>query len=506
METTWQNLSDPIFHHAETRPDAPALIDGGARLSYRELAALVAKATVYLRDLGIGEGDRVGVALANSAEHIILVFALARIGATLVELSPDDNADALGATARKYGIRTIFTEAMVAPPLGPVQFRVGIRWLHDLQPKSGDVRSAADADALQIISLTTGSTGEPHALIASHRQWMHRIAARIELYRRHHIDRQQQPGNFLLTAPVRHGWFFVAFLAQFFAGGPVVVLPEFQKKWDLLRFVASWDDALCYATANMCRFLIESAPDAGCLLPNLRLLESGGLPLFADEKRALLTRVTPHFFESYGTAGIGMISAIAPTEMITRPGSVGRPAPGVELEIVDAQDRPVPPGGDGRIRCRSTSMSLRRCAEDGDIQSAERLVGGWYYPGDIGTLDKDGFLYLKGRTADVVRRAGGDVFTSEIEAAIMSHPAVADAAVIVRQLPGGGDALVAFIVRRGALDHDVLAQFCRTKLTPERMPDNVYYIDALPRIGADKVDRMRLGEIAAQHAAPRPGR
>jgi acyl-coenzyme A synthetase/AMP-(fatty) acid ligase len=201
-----------------------------------------------------------------------------------------------------------------------------------------------------------------------------------------------------------------------------------------------------------------------------------------------------------------MISAIAPTEMITRPGSVGRPAPGVELEIVDAQDRPVPPGGDGRIRCRSTSMSLRRCAEDGDIQSAERLVGGWYYPGDIGTLDKDGFLYLKGRTADVVRRAGGDVFTSEIEAAIMSHPAVADAAVIVRQLPGGGDALVAFIVRRGALDHDALAQFCRTKLTLERMPDNVYYIDALPRIGADKVDRMRLGELAAQHAAPRPGR
>ncbi|HEV8016131.1 MAG TPA: class I adenylate-forming enzyme family protein [Stellaceae bacterium] len=506
MDPRWQNLSDPIFHHAETRPDAPALIDGGARLRYRDLARLVASASAYLRDLGIGEGDRVGVALANSAEHIILVFALARIGATLVELSPDDNADALGATARKYGIRTIFTEAMVAPPPGVAQFRVGIAWRREIARKGGDHRSAATAEQLETILLTTGSTGMPSGWVTPQRAFLRRAEALIAFWRACGIDPETGGGTFLLTAAMRYVYFFVSPLAQLCAGGAVAIVPEFAKRRDFLRAVASWDDAICYVTPNMCRFFLESAADAGCLLPNIRLLQSGGLPLFAEEKRALLARVTPHFYDGYGTAVAGMISIVTPLDLVTRPGSVGRPAPGLALEVVDADDRPVPPGGDGRIRCRSTSLSARRCAEDADLLSAERLVGGWYYPGDIGTLDQDGFIYLKGRAADIARRAGGDVFTSEIEAAIMSHPAVADAAVIVRQLPGGGDALVAFIVRRGALDHDALAQFCRTKLTLERMPDNVYYIDALPRIGADKVDRMRLGELAAQHAAPRPGR
>ncbi len=111
MDPRWQNLSDPIFHCAQTRGDAPALIEGPERLSYRALAALIAKTTVYLHELGIGQGQRIGVALTNSIDHVILQFALFRIGATLVELPVEDSPEALAATARQYGIRTIFTEA-----------------------------------------------------------------------------------------------------------------------------------------------------------------------------------------------------------------------------------------------------------------------------------------------------------------------------------------------------------------------------------------------------------
>jgi acyl-coenzyme A synthetase/AMP-(fatty) acid ligase len=196
-----------------------------------------------------------------------------------------------------------------------------------------------------------------------------------------------------------------------------------------------------------------------------------------------------------------MISILTPTDLITRPGAVGRPAKGVELEIVDQSGRPVPQGGYGRIRCRSASMSLHRCPEDGISESAERISDGWYYPGDIGMLDPDGFIHLRGRSADIVRREGGDIFTPEIEAVLRSYAGVADAAVIVRKNRSGQDVIVAFIVKRHEFAHEALAQHCRSQLAPGRTPDNVYYMDVLPRLGADKVDRVRLGELAVQEAA-----
>jgi acyl-CoA synthetase (AMP-forming)/AMP-acid ligase II len=501
MDPNWQNLSDPLFAFAQTQPDAPALNDGGLQLNYRQLATIVGQAAVHLRDLGIGEGDRVGVALSNSADHIILDFALLRLGATLVEMSPDDTPDAIAAQARKYGIRTVFTEAQLAPPPGVAQFRVGVSWRRDVARKSGDQRSAKTADQLETILLTTGSTGTPSGWVTTQRAFLRRAEALHSFWRASGLDPERETGNYLLMAPLRHVYFFVSLVAQFCAGGPVAVMPEFLKRRDFLREVASWDNVLCYATANMSRYFLESAAEAGCLLPNIRILQSGGQPLFAEEKRALIARVTPQFFDGYGTAGMGMISILTPTDLITRPGAVGRPAKGVELEIVDESGQPVPQGGYGRIRCRSASMSLHRCPEDGISESPERIGDGWYYPGDIGMLDPDGFIHLRGRSADVVRREGGDIFTPEIEAVLRSYAGVADAAVIVRKNRSGQDVIVAFIVKRHEFAHEALAQHCRSQLAPGRTPDNVYYMDVLPRLGADKVDRVRLGELAQQEAA-----
>jgi acyl-coenzyme A synthetase/AMP-(fatty) acid ligase len=250
----------------------------------------------------------------------------------------------------------------------------------------------------------------------------------------------------------------------------------------------------------MCRYFLECAAEAGCLLPNIRILQSGGQPLFAEEKRALIARVTPQFYDGYGTAGMGMISILTPTDLMTRPGAVGRPAKGVELEIVDDNGIPVLDGGYGRIRCRSASMSLQRCVEDAVSESAEHIADSWYYPGDIGMLDPDGFIHLRGRAADMARREGGNVFAPEVEAVLRAYPGVADAAVIVRRALSGRDVLVAFVVKRHEFSHEALAQHCRSQLAPGRTPDNVYYIDALPRLGADKIDRVRLGELAQQEA------
>ncbi|HEX3974207.1 MAG TPA: class I adenylate-forming enzyme family protein [Stellaceae bacterium] len=503
MDPLWQNLSDPIFHCAQTRGDAPALIEGPERLTYRALAALVAQATVYLHGLGIGQGDRIGVALTNSIDHVILQYALFRIGATLIELPVEDSPDALAATARQYGIRTIFTEAHVAEPPGIKRIRVDLAWRGQLAGKSGDYRSTAPGDVLQFIALTTGSTGAPSGWAITHRNaFRHNAAHEAWRYPKDEVFRP--PAHLLIALPLRLAWTISSVLVHFVTGGPVVLLSESTKAEELLRAALAWGDAILAVTPNVCRHFLLAAPETGLLLPKLRRLEFGGQPLYAEEKRAVVARVCPNFHETYGTTAAGFVASLGGADMMTHPGSVGRAAPGMEIAIVDATGRPLPAGMDGEVRSRPLKAQAR-CSESGPPPAGgERVVDGWCYTGDIGHLDADGYLYLKGRGTDIIRRGGIELFAPEIEAVLLAYPAVADAAVVGLPVIGQEDQVVAFIVKRADLVYDDLARHCREQLKPGRWPDRVFYLDALPHIPGGKVNRIRLLEIAAEQIEKSP--
>ncbi len=111
METTWENLSDAIFHYAKIRPDSPAIVDGTNTLTYGEFAAFVGAACLYLQELGIGADDRVGLALDNHADHFILAFALMRIGATPVEIPLEMPFQKQDELIQRYAIGTMFVES-----------------------------------------------------------------------------------------------------------------------------------------------------------------------------------------------------------------------------------------------------------------------------------------------------------------------------------------------------------------------------------------------------------
>jgi long-chain acyl-CoA synthetase len=499
----WDNLSDAIFDHAAQRPDAPALIEGPITLSYRDFAALVAQASVYLHGLGIGEGVRIGVALGNSIDHFILYFALMRIGAVPAGMPVEDSGDTLVATARRYHMRAIFTEPHVVLPAGVTQHRLMTTWRDMIAALRGDHRAALGADDLQTITLTTGSTGVPGGIITTHRQFWRRFQSQREAFEAHRLY-EPPGGKLVLTASIRYGAFFRFLLGQIFIGGVTVISPDFAKPIELVRLIAAYDDVVGFVTANMCRLFLAAAPNGAFLFPRVRLLVAGGLPLHAAEKRAMVARVTPNFYEGYGTSGIAVISSLAPAEIPSKAESVGRPIGGVTVEIVDDRDRPLPRGSDGHIRCRSDLVSLGRCEED-EAKSAEYFRDGWYYPGDIGALDIDGYLHLRGRVAEIIRSGATDVFAPDVERALASHPSVAEAAVVGVPSPTRGEEVVAFIVKRGALEHDELACHCRAVLTPPHRPERIYYVEALPRIAGGKVDRLRLQSLALSDAMRRSG-
>jgi acyl-coenzyme A synthetase/AMP-(fatty) acid ligase len=491
------NVVDAVMQHVAAQPEVPALIEGSYTLTYGELGVMIRRTVTFLRRAGIVPGGRVGIAMANGIDNAVLLLALLRIGAVPVKLPAETGVTPILVTANKYSVRIVISDPDLdlAEAPGMVQIRIGITWRDELLDLPEDTVSASGLDDLSVLELTGGSTGIPVGVVTTHRQLLRRREVWIQAMQPFSQDLDGPP-LVLLAAPARYSYFFTGLVVYLCSGGTLVLMPEYARGIDLLRAVASYRGAFCFATANICRFFLAASSAGKLLLPHLRVLEWSGQPLSAEEKRALLTQVTPNLAENYGAAGAGRISDIQREEFVRKPGTVGRPVPGMEIEIVDDAGIPVSPGAFGRLRCRAESMAKGPCPEDAATAGPEYFRDGWYYPGDLCSQDEDGYLILKGRGADVMRRRGVEIFAGDIESALRAHPSVRDAAVIGRASATIGEEIIAFVVPRGAPRHEDLAQHCRAVLTSERWPDHVFYIDALPQNAAGKLERLQLRALA----------
>ena len=500
---TVTNLVDAVMLHVAAQPRVPALIEGSHTVTYGELGPLIRRTVTFLGRAGVARSGRVGIAMANGIDNALILLALLQMGAVPVKLPAENGTDPILATANKYGVRIVLTDPdldLAAAP-GLVHIRIGLEWRDELLGLPEEPGTAEGLDDLSVIELTGGSTGIPSGVINSHR----RLLRRRDVWMRAMQPFSQGlegPPLVLLAAPARYSYFFTGLVVYLCSGGTLVLMPEYARGIDLLRAIASYRDAFCFVTANTCRSFIAAASPGKLLLPHLRLLEWSGQPLSAEEKRALATRVTPKLQENYGSAGAGRISDLRGEEIARKAGTVGRPVPGMEIEIVDQSGVPVPRGTIGRLRCRSATLAAGPCPEDAATAGLEHFGDGWYYPGDLCSQDEDGYLILKARGADVVRRRGLEIFAGDIETALRAHSSVRDAAVIGRASPTLGEEIVAFVVPRGAPRHEDLAQHCRAVLTAERWPDHVFYIDALPQNAAGKVERPQLRAMADARLAP----
>jgi acyl-coenzyme A synthetase/AMP-(fatty) acid ligase len=494
MDVIWENITDPVFHYARERPQAPAFHEGHVTLSYAALALLVGKAAVHLDRLGIRAGDRVAISLTNSIDHFILTLGLLRLGATTVEIPYDSRGAPPAELLGQFAIGRIFLEAGTAPVIGVASVSVDAGWRGEIEQASGDRRYAGSGDDIFTISLTSGTTGAPKGSLASHRQYFQRMLTSTEPFAPSGVFSVERPAAFLLTSSVGFTAFFRRMVSHLFIGGPVVILPELMHVIDLVKAIGAWGDALCFVPSALCRVLIGCAPSRGLLFPRLRALVAGGGFLYAEEKLAVLARVTPHFYECYGASGFGTLSVLPPDAMADRAASVGRPPSSVEVQVVGRDGNPLPTGAIGRLRCRGTEG--KGFAGETDPEADERFRDGWYYPGDFAALDAAGFIFLKGRAADVIYRNGVELFAPDIEEVLVVHPSVAEVAIVGVPRPVRGDEMIAIVVPCGPAQHEALAQYCRARLPVERWPDRVFYAQALPRTASGKLDRAQVKELA----------
>lgn len=494
-EPAAENISDIVFRYAEERPDAPALVDGGTTLTYRALAALVAKATAFLAGLGVAPGDRVAIAMSNGADHFILMFALLRMGAVLVEVPSLSTPAYRAQLIRKFGVRLALVErGGEALPTEVRSVSIEYGWRRTLRTLEGDYRSDG-GDAPALVWLSSGSTGIPKGQLLTHDRF--RAYCRSFVLAVAGIVSPDRPCPLLIPVSISYGGFFIATIVGTFAGCSLVVLPKFANTVDGVRAIASWGEAVLPAAPDMCRAMLAAAPPEGLLLPELRALVSMGQPLFAGDKRALLHHVTHNLYDTYGAVGVGNIAYQGPDDMIAAGSSVGRVIDGIEVEIVNAEGRPLPTDSIGHVRARRPGQ-VPIFYGDEAADAATGVAAEWVYPGDIASFDGEGRLYVKGRTAELVTRRGVEIFPPELEEALMSHPSVREAAVVGLPVPGPNTELVAFVVKSGPVEHDELSRHCVASLAADKLPDRIFYTDALPRLGTGKVDRERLRSLARE--------
>jgi acyl-CoA synthetase (AMP-forming)/AMP-acid ligase II len=482
----WLNVSDAIFHNARRRPSHPAIVERGRTISYAELAVLVAKTAGHLEAIGTAPGDMIGVALGDDADHVVALLAVAWRGAVILPMDIRWTAEEKRRIAGHFGATMVLVPDGDAPIPGIRTVPLDAAWRKGVAAQAGKRAFVRDRRQPLLLSLSSGTTGTPKGPMVTHGHTLSRLFIYTISLTFNEADR------FLAATPLYFGGARYMTMAYLFMGATVVLLPAPYEPDELARAVNEQSITALFLVPTLLRRLLDLPKQSLPLLPGVRLLISSGAALYPEERRRIMRELCQNFFNFYSSSEGGGISLLRPEHPDEVSPSVGKVVFGAEVQVIDEQHRPVPPGTVGAIRYRGGSVadSYYRNPEESKLAFRD----GWYYPGDLGRFDADGFLFLTGRAKDMIIRGGVNVYPAEIEQTLVLHAAVVEAAVVGWPSQERGEEIAAFVVCRTTVSEHELIGHCRASLAPYKIPKGIFFLDALPKSGLGKVLKPALVE------------
>jgi long-chain acyl-CoA synthetase len=448
-------------------PQRPALVHDGRHWSYAELSSLADETGRALRKRGIGAGSRVGVRLPNSPDLVAAYMAIWGLDAAVVEASPS-----LGPSEQEALFRFSGVAATVGiEPGGSPAAATG----------AADGAPPADGQPVACVNLTSGTTGAPKGVLLPPRN----LLRNAELFAKYFGLRPED--RTCLVLPLYFGMNKIALLAHLRLGATVILESGFATPNTALAAM-SRDSAtgLC-AVPAACHALLARGDLRRYPQPHLRYLRIGAGRVSAALMEAL-RRAFPaaDIFTTYGLTEIGLVTCLSADEHARRPDSVGRPIEEVEVTVTGGG------AGPGEVVVRGDHAALGY-GGDRDATAAVFREDG-IHTGDLGRLDKAGYLFLTGRLKELIKSGGENVHPGEIEAVLLAHPAVADCAVVGTPDPWLGEAVRAYVaLRPGAVgDGPALMRHCVQALPPIRRPKRIVIMESIPRNAVGKVIRDEL--------------
>jgi len=478
-----QTRPDWFARWARLSPDRVALIAGGDRYTFAELDQLVNRTARQLAGVGLTRGGRVALLLPNGALYVVLVYAVARLGAVLVPLN-------LRLATRELAWQLIDSRASVlivddalassAAGVGGKLRRLDPNTLAALPETDAPLCGQVDLADVQGIMYTSATTGTPKgAELTYGNHWWNAIGSALNLGT-HRDD------CWLALLPFYHvGGLAILWRAAIF-GTPVIVHESFDPD-AANRELDRGEVTMCSVVSPMLTRMLE-VREGRPYPSSLRCMLLGGGPIPRPLLETCVRQSIP-VAPTYGlTETASQVATLLPQDVAERMGSVGHPLFPVRLRI-EAEGRTTTAGEVGEILVGGPTVM--RGYADRRHDTAQVLRNGWLHTGDLGYLDEDGFLYVVDRRDDLIVSGGENVYPAEVEAVLLEHPAIADAAVVgVPDAMWGQTVTAAVKLRSGTriLEEEV-RMFCAARMAAYKVPRRVHFVEAIPRSAPGKVQR-----------------
>ncbi|MGE0724967.1 MAG: class I adenylate-forming enzyme family protein [Alphaproteobacteria bacterium] len=469
-----------LARHAALRPTDPAIVTAEAIIDFATLQRAVLAEADALRNAGVRHGSRLALAMRDRPAHVAALFALQRLGAAAFLVAPDEPPMVREALLEQSGAVAALGDRADDGGWSVPFLPIGAGGDAD-----ADLPPPPDPDDVCMLRRSSGTTGGlPRLTPTTHRFELTQFEMLWGMVARGPGDR------YLSLVSTVFDFGRVTVQRALYAGAAVILPPALRTVGDLTaaagRLRATWT----IATPTHLRHLLGQ-PGPWPLLPGVGLLTTSAI-LTDAERAQVMEEISPELYVLYATNEVGLLAVARPDDLRNVPETVGRPMSAIRLEVVDAKGQPVPAGSVGEIR--ASHPTYPRPEQPGAQGSSSRFFGEWFYPGDLGVLDAQGYLFLKGRTDDVINVGGRKIYPSEIVECLTAHPAVAEAAaigILERRL---GAVPVAAVVLRGPAPapEAALLGHCRDRLGRDRSPGRILTFEALPKTAADKVDRAAL--------------
>jgi fatty-acyl-CoA synthase len=507
----------PMFH-AAAHPDKEALVEYGERgvrrLTWGELDATINRLGHALVARGVKGGSRIALMLPNCIEYLIAQQALARIGATAVQIGyrskPGEIAYILEnaqpvATIIHADYAAAMTEARAQTKQGGPQIVVGgaingtassqdaTEWDRALAAASPEMPPRVrGGDGGGVIVYTSGTTGKPKG---ANRAWrktgFESVADMIYQVGMTSSDRH------LVVCPLYHSAApaFVAIMMSL--GATIVLMTHFDPEGSL--DIIQKERITCSLMVPTMIIRISNLPAETIRKydhSSLRWLMSAAAPLSSEAARRFMEIFGPKLWNFYGATETGLVTLAGPNDHVSRPGTIGRALRGNDIRLLDDNGHDVKRGDIGELYARNSTLISGYHNNEEATSSAKRE--GFYSVGDMGRMDADGFYYLESRKHDMVISGGVNIYPREIEDHLHTHPAILEAAVVGVPDPEWGETLRAFIVVRHGqhVSEAEVIDYCRTGLADFKRPRKVTFLEELPRNPTGKVLKRDLRELA----------
>ena len=509
-------LPSVLSENAYLHGSLPAILDRDATLTWSELADRVARGAGMLRGLGLRRGERFATLMRNGFRQAELLWAGYWSGVVPVPINWRLSPVEIAASLEDSGCRLVAAEEEFLPMLATPALsalRPRVLSVEASGGRRGDYESLLAATAPvpieplhedddAILLYTGGTTGRSKGVRLSHRNilsnaWQIGLCIGI------------RPDDvYSHVAPMFHSADLHGTVA-FLRGCRHVYVPQFIPE-EVAAAIERYRVSVAHWVPTMVKMFTESPEVAKHDLSSLRMLFYGSSPMPVEWMRAARERFPGvEFHQGYGLTETSPILAVlddASHRRCFESGdmsllrSAGRPVPGLELRVVDGQDRPLPAGETGEVVVRGPNVSPGYLNRSEDTARAFR--DGWFHTGDVGRLDAQGYLFLVDRMKDMIITGGENVYSTEVEAVLHCHPGVSEAAVIGVPDDRLGEALFAVIALRPGtvLTPEEIIRHCREHIGGYKIPRRMAFVDALPRTAVGKVQKTLLRDTYAERA------